>query len=338
MRPDPQGWDLVTRRGCRSPVWAWPVKTAAGERMELTGLQRAALFWIRSQVSHGRHRWKIVDLARALECGRGTASKLLAKLRALSLIGAEKPARGRVGGVLVWLPGRASAAREAAARRVRWPSRSNDSTLTTFGGYLSREGLQTAWTAMRGGRPPGSAGPPQRGAAGPRSPRAKGRAWPPAYVDEPCPRGGRRGRLGLVAVEPAGRDAALVFGGRCPRCRGAHVAALVLADPEPSQGLEPIGGRLEPAPTLARIQAARQMIPLVDGADRDELRLRYLGFRRQPLHVPIVPALVDGPLEELDNLVTAARRRCRAELEAVARSRDLVAPLAATVAPGAPGG
>lgn len=337
---DRQGFELVDRAGRRSPVRAWRVKTAAGEVMELTGLQRAALFWMRGQLGHGRHRWKVVDMATALECSPGTASKLLSKLRSLSLIGAYRPVRGRVGGVHTWLPGRASGLREAAARRVRWPTRSNDSTLTTFGGYLSREGLQTAWTAMRGGRPPGSAGPPPRGAAG-LSPRARGRPWPPTYVDEPCPsRRGVRGRLGLVATDRSGPDAALVYGGRCPRCRRAHVAALVLAAPEPSRGLEPaIGGIPEqPAPTETQRRAAADLVGRVDRRQADELRIRYLGFRRQPLHEPVLPALVDGPLEQLDELVDGIRRRCRLELETVARSRELVPPPAATIPTGAPGG
>lgn len=351
MRPDPQGWDLATRAGHRSPVLAWRVKTAAGEVMELSSLQRAALLWIRGQVGRGHHHWKVVDLARALDCGRGTASKILRRLRSLSLIGAHRAVRGRVGGIHVWLPTKASALREAAARGVRWPTRSNDSTLTTFGGFLSREGLKTAWSAMRGGRPPGSAGPPPRGAAG-LSPRARGRPWPPTYVDEPCPsRRGARGRLGILAIDRSGPDVALVYGGRCPRCRRVHLAPLVLVAPRPSRGLERAVLRIEPGsptpvlveaepptPTAAQVAAARDLVNRVDRRQADELRIQYLGYHRQPLHEPILPALVDGPLEQLDELVDVTRRRCRAELEIVARSRELVPPAAATIPTGAPGG
>ncbi|MGH2512956.1 MAG: hypothetical protein ACRDGQ_09735 [Candidatus Limnocylindrales bacterium] len=141
-----------------------------------------------------------------------------------------------------------------------------------------------------------------------------------------------RGRLAHIQTVPSGSDAALVFGGRCPRCRRAHVAAVVLVAGEP-RGLERIRpadqaepSQDSPAPTEAQVRSAREMVGLVDRGQADELRIRYLGYRRQALHEPVLPAVVDGPLAELGELTADMVRRCRLELELVARSRELVAP------------
>lgn len=329
-----RAYATVTPRGRRSPAPAWRVKSSAGDVWRLSGLQRAALLWMTAQAGHGRHRYRVRDLAEAIACNPGTASKILRRLRSLSLIGARRPVRGRYGHVITWLPSTVASRRDRDARADRWPTRGNDSTLTPFGGYLSREGVSRSWRAARSGRPPGSSGPPGGWASGP-GPRARGRPWPPRTVDEPCPSMGHRGqrsRLPLAWSQSVGPDTAAVWAGRCPRCRRVHAASLVLARP-PERGPTRIGGgappgapRLDPDQSPTRAAIARAVAPLLERDDQaEELLVRYLGYRRQTERpvLELRPPL-DGP--ELGPLVADAIAAARADLARLGDSRLLVPP------------
>lgn len=348
---------LTTRRGRRSPAWAWPVRTSAGDVWHLTGLQRAGLLWLTGQAEHGRHRVTVTELGEAIGTGRGTASLILRRLRSLELVGGRHPTRGRVGGFTFWMPGKVSALRDRDRRAARWPS-ANDSTPTSYGGYLSREGMRRAWRTASGS-PPGSARPPGGGSAA-ASPRARGRPWPPRYTDEPCPHDGHRVRLvlGRYRATSAG-DLAAVWSARCPRCRRAIAAALVLAI-EPRGSVERIGDvaarimpaagsispggqvivrPVDPAPdSYAGAVAARDSrrariaAELAAAGDLpadmvDELRVAHLGWTRPALAVPPIRPAVSAPSTELDDLtarVYAVAARDLAALEASRRPRPPV--------------
>ena len=319
LRAEP--FRLLTRRGDRrNPAWAWPVKTAAGETWRLTGLQRAGLLWITSQVGHHRHEWRIRDMAIGIDCSPGTASKVYRRLRSLSLIAGPHPARGRTGHATTWLPGKRAQERDARDRLARWPTRGKDSTLTTFGGFLSREGLSRSWSTMIGSPP--SARPPGGWAALPASPRARRRPWPPAYVDEVCPQTGRRARLRLAASGRSGPDVGAVWAGVCPRCRRAHVVSMTFVRPDPESVRRPG----DPHPTPSQRRQAPELVGLVDEPIGDVLRERYLGVIRTPVYVPPAPPLVDGPAERLAEFVDAARFDLLEALDVVASTRQLVPP------------
>lgn len=317
----------------------WAVTTAAGHTWYLTGLQRAALLWLTSSSGYGRHDAKVIELARAIGCGPGTASKILRRLRSLSLIGARRPNRGRHGGFRYWRPSPGSVRRDHARRRTRWPTFANDSTPTPFGGYLTREGMRRSWRASaddRSGGPPVAAAP-RRGAS--RSgPRARGRPWPPRYTDERCSRDGARVRLVRIADRgaPAG-DLAATYGARCPRCRSPIAASAILVAPVSGPVLagtvdvgiptvpEPSSIAARPSPLAA---AAAAVIPELRHAGQvDRLRVDHLGYRRRQLVIPpIRPAIAGGVDTPLQEVAAAAWSEAMADLAAVTASRELEAP------------
>lgn len=336
-------WSLAAAGGRRSPVLLWEVRNAAGERARLSGIQRSVLSYAASQHAAGRHRWTVRGCAAALGCAPSSVSRAVVRLRSLSLIGARRPVRGRLGHVLSWAPSPVAAARDRSARRVRWPTLAgpcrNVATLTTFGGYLSREGLGRAYRSAGSGSPPG-ARPPGGGPARPGSVRARGRAWPPSHVDEACPLTGRRERLPLRLRAVSGPDEALVFAGRGARCGADHVASVVLVSggagpgvPSPAPGrpggfvpVVPVVPLVPVARTPARAAVAAALAPALAADHADRLRVDWLGWSRPALRVPAPqPVATAGP-GELAALLDATERRCRADLAAVAASRRPVPP------------
>ena len=324
-------WSYAAAGGRRSPALVWEVTNAAGERCRLTGIQRSVLSYAASQAAAGRHRWTVRGCAEALGCAPSSVSRAIVRLRSLSLMGAYRPARGRSGGVLAWLPSPAAAARDRQERSVRWPTRAglrrNVATLTSYAGYLSREGLRRSYAAAGGGRPP-AARPPGGGAARAVAVRARGRPWPPPHVDEACPSTGHRERLPLRLRVAAPHGEALVFAGRGSRCGRGHAAAVVLAAAAPSSPSRPYrGGSGQGRPvTDARASIAAAVVPLLAEPHADRVRLDWLGWRRQEPHVPVLPAVVTTDRDGLAGAVGDLERRCRRELEVVAASRRPVLP------------
>lgn len=332
-------WSLAAAGGRRSPALVWEVRNAGGERFRLSGIQRSVLSYAVAQHAAGRHRWTVRGCAEALGCSPSSVSRAVSRLRSLSLLGSRRPARGRLGHVLSWVPSPAAAARDRAGRRVRWPTRAglsgNVATLTSYAGYISREGLRRAFRAASAGSPPG-ARPPRGGPAPDARVRARGRPWPPPHVDERCPSTGRRERLPLRLRVVASPDEALVYAGRGARCRAWHAAAVVLARP----GTGP--GRPSPAPSdpgawrpaapppgpasPGRAEAAAAVLPLLGPELADRVRVDHLGWLRQALREPALPALATAGPEGPDALVADLERRCRAELAEVAASRRPVPP------------
>lgn len=328
-------WSLGTSAGRRSPVLLWRVRNPAGAVCWLSGLQRGVLSYAGAAHAHGRHRWTVRGCARALGCAPSTVTRAIVRLRSLSLLGASRPARGRFGGVQSWEPSGLAAGRDRAERLVRWPTGANVATLNHCVVILSREGLRRSWRSARGGRPPAPR-PPGGGPAGAVRLRARGRPWPPAVVTETCPSTGHRTRLPLRSSMGGRPDAALVFGGPCGKCGRAHASAVILAGhpdagpvlPAPERG-RPGATRPalpSPAPTTARSAAAAELLGSVDRRVGDRLRLDYLGWRRQPLHEPVLPAVATGDRDGLGGLVSDLEGRCRRELELVRRSRAVLPP------------
>ena len=147
-------------------------------------------------------------------------------------------------------------------------------------------------------------------------------------VAEPCPSRGRRTRLPLLSRLASGPDSALVWGGPCGRCGGAHAAALVLAAPGRSEPVRADGraAAVSAPPSPARVELAGRIVSEVDGPAADRVRLDYLGWRRPALRVPVVPAVASGGRADLGELVADLERRCRRELQLVAESRRIVPP------------
>lgn len=325
-------WSYAAAGGRRSPALVWEVVNGAGERCRLSGIQRGVLSYAASQAAAGRHRWTVRGCAEALGCAPSSVSRAVVRLRSLSLLGAYRPVRGRLGHVLAWLPSPAAAARDRQERSVRWPTRAglrgNVATLTSYAGYLSREGLRRAWWTGGGGRTPG-ARPPHRGPAPARAVRARGRPWPPPHVDEACPSTGRRERLPLRLRVAASPDEALVFAGRGSHCGRAHAAAVVLvaAPPAGPSRVGPTPPPEGPAATPARAAIASAVAPLVAEPVADRLRVDWLGWRRQELHLPVLPAVATADDRDgLEQLVAGLERRCRVELELVRASRRPAPP------------
>lgn len=320
--------EIRTPRGRMSPALVFTVANPAGREFHLSPRQKQAETVLRSMASHKRHRTTVTAFGQAMGVGRGQASKYIRRLRSLSYIGAYRPTRGRIGGMTFWIPTPEAAARDGRERPVRWPSYGNDSTLT-IGRVLTRVGLARSHAAMLRGRPPGSSGPPGGGASVPRSPRARGRPWPTGYIDEACPRRGHRGRLSrfrLAWSTSAGPDLGAVWAGRCSRCRRYHAVTLVLARPEPSRPAR-LDGR-PPLPeaevTPARIRSAREMIPALEPRHAEQLLVRYLGYRRQPLPELRIPPPHDGL--ELRPLLDAAILEATIDLARFGDARLLVPP------------
>lgn len=326
----------TTPRGRRSPALAWRVTTAAGDTWQLSGLQRAALLYLSTSARHGRHTATVTELGLALGCGRGSASKILRRLRSLSLIGAPRPNRGRRGGFTFWMPRPGSVRADAARRRQRWPTFANDSTPTPFGGYLTREGMRRAWRAAggdRSGDPPAAAGPRRGPLAGPR---ARGRPWPPRYVDLACPLDG--GRIRLVrsgSRVAASGDLAAAYAAPCPRCRRPVAVSVVLVRPDSGPVLAGTvaGGIIGPpavdaaadSPPSRRSQlaaAAVAVIPeLTNAGQVDRLRIDHLGYRRRPVVIPPIRPPITG-----EDPTPAAWAEALADLATVTMSRTLEAP------------
>jgi hypothetical protein len=341
---------LVTPRGRRSPALAWPVRTVAGDTWHLSGLQRAALFWLTARARHGRHTATVTELGAAIGCNRGTASKILRRLRSLSLIGAPRPHRGRFGGFRYWTPRAGSVLADAARRRQRWPTRANDSTPTPTGRFLTRAGMRRSWVAAaRGGGGPPVAAAPRRGASPGGLWRARGRPWPPRYVDERCSLDGGRVRLARLRDRGAeSGDLAAVYGGRCPRCSSSMAASVVLVRPVESFALVPASTTLEelvsdrlvsataaelpaasaPAVDPVRAAAALELAPLVDRhpAAAAELLVRHAGYRRRAQVVPPLRPVTQGGPDELPDIVDRTWSATLADLFAVLESRRLDPP------------
>lgn len=153
-------------------------------------------------------------------------------------------------------------------------------------------------------------------------------------VNELCPSKGRSAPLHLAARIDVGPDLALVYAGHCSKGHHEHAAAIVLAGGPPSR-IERAGDVAPRAvgqgvtseftsATPDRAELAASIVPLVDQAVADELRVRYLGWRRQDPYEPVLPAVATGP--DRDELVADLAARCRVELEHVRAARAVLPP------------
>lgn len=203
-----------------SGAWRWPVSSPwqAGDWGNGTGIaylsawQRALLLYLSRSTKKGPRT--LEEMAKVLGItSRGQVSRELRRLRQLELIG-YKTRRGAHGFHRLWL--NRAAARLRAIRAAH--RRGNDSPSATFGGFLSRDGLEKAERDRR--RPPSRAG-----AAARDGPRRGHR--PPRLLWARCPVG-HRTILGRRSSEsaPDGQLLRAVFTGICRRCHGRPVSEI----------------------------------------------------------------------------------------------------------------
>ena len=232
-----------------SSALRWPVSSPWKLRHErtptayLSSQQRVVLLYLSRSTKRGRRT--LEEMTKTLGMtSRGQLSRELRRLRQLELIG-YSTRLGAHGSHRLWLT--RAAARMRAIRHAR--ARGNDSTSTTFGGFLSLDGLRKAELARR--RPPARAGAAARD--GPR----RGRR-PPNVVLARCPLG-HPTRLGRRSSEvaPSGQLVRAVFTGICRRCGDRPVSeifemAVVAPPPRPLSAAE----LADPALLEARIRQA----------------------------------------------------------------------------------
>lgn len=115
----------------------WPARSSSEQTVWLSSGQRSLLFYLRAEMSHGRHVFSHEQLSRAAGIHPSNVTRGLDRLASLGVIG-RRSSRGCLGRTIVW-----DRRRRAAARRPR-SLRANVATSTPFGGYLSREGWHRA--------------------------------------------------------------------------------------------------------------------------------------------------------------------------------------------------
>ncbi len=254
-----------------SPTLRWPVSSpwALDRRGSpvayLSTRQRALLLYLAGTIKRGDRT--NAEIGRVLGVtSRGQVSRELRRLRQLNLIGYQKwiGCRGRH---RIWID--RQAARLRTLRRARQQGR-NDSLSTTFGGFISRKGLEAT---ARGG------GPPLAGLPAARDGRRRG-ADPPHQLYATCP-AGHSTRLGRRSWTRSADGAALraVWTGVCRRCGGRPVREIVeLRVPELEP--RPLSDAEMSSPGLLerRRQAAAELVadPSTPWTVRHQLRRDYL--------------------------------------------------------------
>lgn len=190
----------------------WPARAPwTNDTVWLTTGRRALLFYLRGQLAHGRHEFRLAHLAEVSGIDRSNVQRALDQFAWLGLIG-RRSTRGRNGRTMVWNIGRRRAWAEAQVRALRYrrpvTSAKNVATSTPFGGYLSRE----RW----------------RAAVGAGEDRAVRRLTPPRTLYGRCA-AGHRARLTRWTFRrwPGANQTIVrafegVWRGQCRRC-GEHV-------------------------------------------------------------------------------------------------------------------
>jgi hypothetical protein len=239
--------------------------------------------WCRERIRRRRATFTVREAGAELRMSPGRVSHNLRRLRSCDLIAMPR-VRGRWQRTRIWIP-RQAAVLASRRRRASLFSTGKDSLSTSFGGFLSREGLARAWAAT--GRRARAAPPPgRRSAAAGHGPPPGGkdpRLGPPRKLYDRCPGCGSRRPLSVWRSSLSARRLEGRWRGWCRRCNREVIADVSIELP----WTEPARPRPSP-PTLStdpEVRARRRAIAArmaAAGELPDELR----------------PYLVDEPLRD----------------------------------------